>query len=147
FGVQTPPDLARAVQLVNVAALVLLCACALRLVPAEEREPWLWAAALAAVNPLAVLLQRKIWPPSVLPLFLVLLLAGWWRRDRRAGALLWGLTGALIGQIHLSGFFFAATLAAGTWLRRRTSAAWRYWIAGGVVGLLPLLPWLMCVAV
>src|SRR4051812_9558228 len=46
FAVQAPPDLARAVQLVNVAALVLLCGFALRRVAAAEREPWLWAAAL-----------------------------------------------------------------------------------------------------
>jgi 4-amino-4-deoxy-L-arabinose transferase-like glycosyltransferase len=146
FGAQSPPELARAVQLTNVAALVLLCVLALRLVPAAEREPWLWAVALAAVNPLTVLFHRKIWPPSVLPLFLVLLLAGWWRRERRGGALLWGLTGALIGQIHLSGIFFSATLAAGTWLRDRAGVAWRYWLTGAVLGAIPLLPWLACVA-
>ncbi len=142
FAVQSPPDLARAVQLLNVVALVLLCAVVLRWLPAAEREPWLWAAALAAVNPMAVLFQRKIWPPSVLPLFLVLLLAGWWRRERRGGALLWGLCGALIGQIHLSGFFFAAALAGGTLLRRRTGVVWSRWWAGTLLGAVPLMPWL-----
>src|SRR5262249_35004334 len=97
---QSPPDLARAVQGLNVRALVLLVGFALRVVPREEREFWLWGAALAAVNPVAVLFHRKIWPPSVLPLFTLVLLAGWWRRERRWGAFTWGLVGALVGQIH-----------------------------------------------
>src|SRR5579859_6552862 len=68
FAVTKPTDLARAVQIINIVALGLLAWFALRVVKREEREPWLWALALAAVNPLTVVFQRKIWPPSILPL-------------------------------------------------------------------------------
>src|SRR6185436_5974144 len=94
FGTQSPPDLGRAVQIVNTVALILLAVFALRLVPRPEREPWLWATALGAVNPLAVLFQRKIWSPSVFPFFTLIYLVGWWYRHDRWGALLWGFTGA-----------------------------------------------------
>src|SRR5262245_54244359 len=89
FNVQEPTDLARLAQLVNVAALLLLLLFIFRWVPAAEREQWLWAAALVAVNPVAVLLQRKIWNPSITPCFCVLMLMGWWRRDRHLGAFFW----------------------------------------------------------
>lgn len=140
-GAETPADLARAVQLVNVAALVLLIAFALRWVSPAERELWLWAAALAAVNPLAVLFQRKIWPPSVLPLLSVVLLMGWWGRHRRGGAFLWGLVGACLGQIHMAGFFFAAALAGWALAFDRRRVAWRGWLAGSGFGAIFLVPW------
>src|SRR2546423_1677523 len=71
-GAETPPELARVCQLVNIAAIALMLAFALRAVPRPEREAWLWAAALVSVNPLAVVLHRKIWPPSIVPLFVML---------------------------------------------------------------------------
>ena len=107
-GTDDPTQLARACQLVNIAAILLLVVFALRAVPRAERESWLWATALVCLNPLAVLMHRKIWPPSILPLFTMMLLVCWWYRDRRWGALAWGLAGAILGQIHPAGFFFAA---------------------------------------
>ena len=145
-GVGEPTGLARACQALNVAALFVLVAFALRWVDAEQREPWLWAAALASVNPLAVVFQRKIWPPSIFPLFSMLLLIGWWRRDRRAGAFACGLIGVILGQMHLSGFFFVAGLAVWALLFDRRRVAWLSWLAGSLCGLLPLLPWLADVA-
>src|SRR5580658_4871515 len=68
FGVRSPPDLAHAVSALNIAALVLFAAFALTQPGKGRREPWLWALALWAVNPAAVMLERKIWPPSVLPI-------------------------------------------------------------------------------
>jgi len=141
-GAYDPETLARAVQLLNVAALLLLIGFILRFVPAREREVWLWATALAALNPLVILYQRKIWPPSVLPLFSVVLLAGWQRRERAWGALTWGLIGACMGQIHLAGFFFAAGLAGWALLFDRQAVRWRYWFLGNVLAGLLLLPWL-----
>jgi hypothetical protein len=145
-GAHDPLALARAIQVGNVLALVLLVGFACRVVPRPEREPWLWAAALVAVNPLAVLFHRKIWPPSVLPLFTLALLTGWWHRDRRWGAFLWGLVGACVGQVHLSGFFFAAGVAGWAFLFDRPRVAWRSWLGGSVLGALPLLPWLHALA-
>jgi hypothetical protein len=145
-GAEDPPTLARAVQIVNVVALLLLVGFAFRHVPRAEREAWLWAAALVAVNPLAVLFQRKIWPPCALPLLTLAMLYGWWYRQRRGPAFLWGLIGVCLGQIHMSGFFFAggfvlwALLFDRPWRQR---VAWGSWFLGSVLGTLPMLPWLV----
>jgi hypothetical protein len=144
----TPPELAFGVMALNVAALALAFLFTLRTVDEPRREEWLWAIALVATNPFAVLLQRKIWAQSVLPLFVVLFWIGWWRRDRLWGAFGWGLVGALLGQIHMSGFFLAAAVFAWEQIEtRRTTpnaphARWRPWL----LGALPMLPWLAYLA-
>src|SRR5262245_32522494 len=137
-----PTDLARLVQLLSIAALVLLVWFALRVVPQAEREPWLWAIALAAVNPLTVLFQRKIWPPSILPIFCTIYLIAWFRRERGWAAFACGLVGACLGQIHLSGFFFVAGLILWLLLFDRRRMAWLWWLAGSIIGAMPMLPWL-----
>jgi hypothetical protein len=141
-GASDPPRLARMVQLANVAAIALLVPFALLLVRSEEREPWLWATALVAVNPLAVVLHRKIWPPSVFPIVSLAFLAAWWRRDRAGGSFAWGLVGAVLGQIEAAGYFFAAAFLLWTVIFDRRSIRWPAWIAGSVLGAMPLLPWL-----
>src|SRR5262249_27470875 len=110
-GAEDPPALTRAVQLANSLALVLLVAFVWRHVPPAQREAWLWAAALVAVNPMAVLFHRKLWPPCVLPLFSLAALWGWWLRGRPWPAFAWGLVGACLGQIHMAGFFFSGGFA------------------------------------
>src|SRR5262249_4320399 len=60
--INDPLALARAVQLLNVVAILLLAIFALKSVDRSERESWLWSVALVSVNPLAVLFSRKIWP-------------------------------------------------------------------------------------
>jgi hypothetical protein len=150
FRVQTPPELARAVQLTNVTALALAMLCAFVLVGRRERREWVWAIALACVNPFAVLFDRKIWAQSVLPLFCTIALIGWFRRGTRWGAFTWGIMGAWLGQIHMSGFFLSASMLIwtvfGGWARpddaERVSVRWRSWAAGSLVGTLTLLPWL-----
>lgn len=151
LNVQTPVDLARAVQLLNIAALGLLLFLSLKLLERPMTEALgrigLWAGAFAAVNPLAILYQRKIWAQSVLPLFSLCFLWAWSRRKGSGGAFTWGLIGACLGQIHMSGFFFAAAFAA--WsavleLRKRegSDTHWRGWFLGSVLGALPLIPWI-----
>jgi hypothetical protein len=140
-GCQDPTQLARGVQFLSLLAIAALIAFAVLLVPSKEREPWLWAAALAAVNPTAVLLQRKIWTPSVVPLFSLALLAGWWRRERFWGAFVWGLVGACLGQIHLGGFFLAAGFVLWAALFDRRRVAWGGWLLGSCLGAVPLVPW------
>jgi 4-amino-4-deoxy-L-arabinose transferase-like glycosyltransferase len=142
FDVHEPTELARAVQLVNVGAIVLLALFVWRCVPEAEREPWLWAVALLCVNPLAVVLHRKIWPQSILPIFSLMFLAGWWYRQRRGGAFLWGLIGALIGQVHMGGFLLAAGFVGWVLLFDRKGIRWRSWLVGSCLGALPLVPWL-----
>src|SRR6185369_7166542 len=106
-GAHDPVRLNIACMAANVAALGLLALFVARIVPAAEREPWWWAVSLVAVNPLAVLFHRKIWPPSVLPPVTVALLTAWWYRDRRLGAFAFGLIATLAAQIHPGAFFFA----------------------------------------
>jgi hypothetical protein len=139
---ETPPELARAVQLANCLALVLLVVFALRSIPRSEREPWLWAAALVAVNPLVVLFHRKLWPPCVLPLLTLAVLWAWRRRERFGYAFVWGLVGACLGQIHMAGFFFAGGFALWALLFDRRGVAWKGWLLGSILGALPMLPWL-----
>jgi hypothetical protein len=145
FGAHEPPDLGRAVMVTNSIAIAFLLLFALRRSEEEERPAWLWAAMLAAVNPGALQLQRKIWAQSILPLFSLATLYGWWNRHTRWGAFLWGLVGACLGQIHMSGFFFAAALALWTALFERSPAGpsprWRWWLLGSGVAAWPLIPW------
>lgn len=144
-GAKTPPELARGVQLLNILALALLAFFSLRLAPETERKPWFWATALAAVNPFAVLFQRKIWAQCTLPFFCVLFWIAWHYRKKRAGAFFWGLIGVCLGQIHMSGFFLAAGVFLWTLYRDR-QARWGFWIAGSLLGAVPLLPWLQYMA-
>jgi hypothetical protein len=142
FGVHTPVGLMRALALVAVAGIALVPVFAARFLPeGRERESWLWAFALATVNPFCVYVQRKLWPQPFLPLFAMLLLMGWCRRERRGGAFAWGVFGALLGQVHMSGFFLAGALTLWSAFGRG-KIRWKAWFAGSVLGALPLLPWL-----
>lgn len=140
FGAE-PPDLARGVAVGSLLALVGLLAFAWRCVPAGERESWVWAVAVAAVNPIAVLYHRKVWPPCVTPLLCLAGLVGYWHRDRRWGAALWGFVTAIVGQIHIVGFWFAAGLGLWAFLFDRRRTRWLAAVLGGAIGVLPMLPW------
>ncbi len=142
LGLHDPTAVDRIVEVANIAALVLLLVFALRWVPESEREPWLWATVLMALNPTAIVLSRKIWAQSLLPLFSSLVFMAWWFRRRWWAAFLWGLCGALLGQVHMSGFFFAAGLALWTALFDRRSVRWTPWLAGTLLGSVTLGPWL-----
>lgn len=142
-GAVVPPELARAVQALNCIALVALPLFAWRWVPERDREGWFWAAALWAVNPVAVILERKIWPPSVLPLFIVAMIAAWWQRRTLIGALLFGFLAILLAQIHLSVAFLAAAMALWALADDRSSLRWGPLLFGALLGALPALPWLL----
>lgn len=137
----TPLELARAVQLLNILALLLLAFFGLRLLTEPERITWFWATAFAAVNPFAVLLQRKIWAQSTLPFFCLLFWIAWHYRHKRGGAFFWGLLGVCLGQIHMSGFFLAAGVFIWTALYDRRTK-WVASLLGSLAGVIPLIPWL-----
>lgn len=139
--IETPLALTRAVQLLNVAAVFWLAVFAYRCVERSEREPWLWSVALVSVNPLAVLFSRKLWAQDCLPIFTIGMLLGWWCRGRWWGGFLWGLIGAVLGQIHLGGFFFSAAFVLCVALFDFRSTRWSAWSLGTVIGALPLAPW------
>jgi hypothetical protein len=136
-----PLALARAVEVINIVAIALLALFAATGVDRAEREPWLWSVVLVAVNPLSVLFSRKIWPPDIIPLFTLAMLAAWWHRKRWWGAFAWGVIGAVLGQIQLCGFFFAAAFFIATLIGDRRQVRWRAWLIGSILGALPLLPW------
>jgi hypothetical protein len=140
---ETPPDLAEAVQILNVVALVAFLAFVLSAVARREREPWLWALALWAVNPLAVIYERKIWPPSVLPIFVVGMLVGWWYRRHWLGSFCFALIAMVAGQIHPTGAFLGLVLLIWTLVDDRRAFRPTGLIAGAVVGFLPALTWAM----
>lgn len=143
--VSTPAGLTRA-----VAMFALLGHAMMLLVPRwivkdeNEKQTWLWAFVLAATNPILVFLERKIWAQSVLPFFQMGLILAWMRRDTRVGAFVWGVLSAIVGQIHMGGFFFAPMLALFTrLLSPKRPVRWGSWFAGGVFGTVPALPWLL----
>lgn len=151
-GAEDPVSLMRALAVLSWIGICLIVPFARScLKRAEDRETWLWAFALAMVNPFAIYYQRKLWPEPFFPLFSMLFLWGWWERDRLLGAVAWGFLGAWLGQIHMSGFFLAAGFLAWTILFGKsapgedgtaTRPRWIAWFAGSALGALPLLPWL-----
>jgi hypothetical protein len=140
-GATTPVELSRAVQGLNCLALGALALFARRFT-GDERRAWLWALCFAALAPTAILVQRKMWAQSVLPLLCMVLLAAWWRRRTFFGALAWAALALLIGQIHMTGFIFFAALTLWTLAFRRNTMDWRGWAVGTLLGGLTALPWL-----
>jgi hypothetical protein len=142
----TPTAMARVIVSLNMIGLCGFAVAVRAYLPPQERAPWLWGLALQAVSPYAIRLSRKIWPPSILTPLLLLLWISHRHRRSRWGAVAWGMIGALIGQVHLSGWFVAAGLAAGTavaeWRGRLVrSRSWRWWLVGTLLGLSIALPW------
>jgi hypothetical protein len=144
----TPEGLTRAVAVLAIGAHTAALLIPLKLVANEqERRAWIWAIVLTMTNPILVFLERKIWAQSVLPIFDVVMIAAWMRRDTRAGAFVWGFVGALVGQIHMAGFFFAPALALWTRLfGRGKRVSWIAWLAGSVAGALPAIGWVLYLA-
>ena len=146
FRIHDPVGLVRFVQLLNCAAMLGLAgllAFAARTGSARELlQGWAWAIALAAVNPYSIVMERKIWSQSVLPFFSVFLLGFWWKREKAWAAFGLGFLGMMLGQIHMSGFFYLAVLAGGLLVFTPKTTRWGWLIAGGFMGALPLVPWL-----
>jgi hypothetical protein len=129
------------VQLLNILGLLVLAFFSLHILLEPERISWCWATAFAAVNPFAILFQRKIWAQDTLPFFCVLLWIAWHYRHKRAGAFFWGLLGICLGQIHLSGFFLAAGVFLWTVIYDRRTQ-WSSWWLGSLLGIIPMISWL-----
>jgi hypothetical protein len=144
-GASTPAGLTRCVAMLGFLAHALLLVIPLRLVPDEkDREAWLWAIILAVTNPILLFLERKIWAQSVLPIFMTGIIIAWMRRDTRGGAFAWGALGAVIGQIHMAGFFFTPSLVVWTKLfSKEKKTSWVAWFIGSALGALPAIPWLL----
>ena len=122
--------------------------------PQKQQLTWLWGLAIASVNPMAILFSRKIWAQNILPPFCFLLFLGHQFRHRIWGAALWGLVGTIVGQIHMSGFFFQPILVGWTLWQERdrarlgnyksnlsTQTQWLSFTVASGLGLIPILPW------
>lgn len=142
FGITTPTQLVTIVGGLGALALGLFAWFARTRLSGADRETWYWALALFAVNPIAINYHRKIWTISILPIFCFLFIWAWFSRRKPAGAFFWGLVGALLGQIHMSGFPFALGVVLWTALVDRRSVVWKFWFLGSVVGTLPMLNWI-----
>jgi hypothetical protein len=113
--------------------------------PKEHRPLGMCGVALFAVTPLSVLFSRKIWAQDLLIVLVVPWLWGHRKRQTFAGALVWGCFGALLGQIHMSGFFAAAALLIVTIIQDRLRFHVIAWLLGSVLGSLTLVPWIQYV--
>ena len=143
FAIQSPEAAARMVAILGVAALVLAYWLGKKYWDPYHRDAWTWALCLAAVNPISVMFQRKIWAQSILPIFGMFLMWAWLERRKSVGAFFWGLMGAALGQIHMSGFFFAFAIWIGTliWDRDSFLKTWKAWALGSVLGSVAMIPW------
>ena len=156
-----PLHMVRWVMALNAGAIVAFAGFVLRHIPQKHQLTWLWGLAIASVNPMAILFSRKIWAQNILPPFCFLLFLGHQFRHRIWGAAMWGLVGTIVGQIHMSGFFFQPILVGWTLWQERDwarsigarvgdhksnmhSSPRTHWLSFTVasgLGLLPLLPW------
>ncbi len=145
----SPISMCRVVQVINILGILLFLAFALVKIGPEEREVWLWGIALASVNPLAVVFSRKIWAQDLLPFFAFWVILGNACRRKGWGAFLWGFAGAVIGQVHMSGFFFAAGLLVFTLSHdcyHKIRFQWKPWLVGALAGGVGIVPWAIYIA-
>lgn len=144
-----PVEMVRVVQWLNVLSLLGFVVLARRKLVGEEREVWLVGLALAAVSPLAVLFSRKIWAQDLLPAFVFVIVTAHMHRGKGWGAFVWGVAGALMGQVHMSGFFYAFGLFLLTVVHDRVNGLrfpWIAWLLGSALGALTMLPWVAFLA-
>jgi hypothetical protein len=141
--IQTPEGLALFVSLCFLAALLGAALWARIALAAKDRVLPYLALGLAAVNPYLVLYTRKPWAQSLLPVLLLPAWIGLSRRDRCWGAFLWSFAGTLMGQLHMSGFIWAAATGLGVLIdaSKRRSTRWAWVVAGGVAASCFMLPW------
>jgi hypothetical protein len=141
----TPTGMNQVIQWINALGLWALVLWVQRTWPKEQRALGLWGVALYAVTPLAVLFSRKIWAQDLLIVLVIPWLWGQRRRHTLIGAAVWGCFGALLGQIHMSGFFAAAALLIVTCAQDRLRWHLGGWLIGSVLGSLTLVPWVQYV--
>lgn len=138
----SPVAMTFAIALINTLGIWALALWVRHTWPREQQALGLWGVALFAVTPLSVLFSRKIWAQDVLIALVVPWLWGHRKRHSFAGAFVWGCFGALLGQIHMSGFFAAAALLIVTVFQERLRFNVVGWLLGSVLGSLTLLPWI-----
>jgi hypothetical protein len=135
--------LTQGVRALSVLALLAAAAFAWWRLRGDDQQIWLAGVLLAAVNPMEVVLQRKLWAQSILPIVAVVMLWLWMDRKRswRHAAGL-GAIAAIIAQIHPSGMFVVAALVAGAlWDQERRQVHWAAAAVGVAALAWPLYFW------
>lgn len=143
-GVSHPDTLTRVVSAMNFIAIALLFAFAIRRLDRNSkiREPFLWGTTLAAFSPIAAVLHRKLWAQSALPLFSAIFLITFMNRSRRWSAFFFGFIGLLLGQIHMSGFFYFAAFMLYLIYRRRSEPELKTVFLGALAATPFLFSWI-----
>lgn len=146
FHANSPITFNHYTQIANVFALLLLAFVARKAVKEDSsRAFWIGALALAAVNPMFVIQGRKMWHPAFMPLFSIVFYSAILNRGRPwMGAFLLGLFGVLMGQIHMSGFFFVAGVLAFLFFSGELKTlSFKRFFLGAAIGAIPMYTWLL----
>lgn len=141
----TPLFMAMGVQGLNVMALALMLYCA-----SQYEEPLknrlYWGLAVYAVSLMPVLFARKIWAQDLIPVFVAVMWWGYLKSKKGYALLLTGVFCAFAGQLHLSGFFYAAGFLTAMFIfKKLTQKQWVWLFAGIVPAAMPGIPWLQSV--
>jgi hypothetical protein len=142
FGITTPEGLSQAVATMSILAIGAIGIWAVAQLRGSDQDIWLAAGAIAAVNPIAIFLDRVIWAPSTLPLFAIVFWIAIWNRSHWWGSFLWGIFGACLGQFHLAGFFVSAAVLLWILLFKRCEPRWWAFAIGTAIAGWPIFPWL-----
>ena len=140
-----PLAMAKLVQIVNVISILFFLLFIYKKIDPGEKDTWFKGIVIASVSPLAILFSRKIWAQDLLPLFSFLIIFSNSYRNKGWGAFFWGFFGAMIGQVHMSGFFMALGLLLFTLVHdyfNKINFRWSYWLAGSLMGSIPMVPWI-----
>lgn len=150
FPVETIVDIARLPPVLSLLNFLVLALFARLALSERSRIFWYQALAVMAVNPFAIFLDRKLWHPSLLGIFVTGVFLSWLRRRSSLGSFFLGFFLLLPGQIHMSGFFLVLGffLYEFYWERWNTFRTIRLpaFFAGLSLSVLPMLPWLYWLA-
>jgi len=141
----TPVGMVQWVQWLNVLAILGALIAAFKLFQGEIKTLWMKTLLLMSVSPLPVLFSRKLWAQCVLPPLMFLFFFSYRKRMTQVGAFFWGFLGLVIGQIHLSGFFFTASVFLSFLIIERKNlreTKWGAWVFGNFLSLLLMIPWM-----
>lgn len=156
-----PITLSMSVAALSCAAFALAVWIGFRLwgsgkTPSSALSNWVWGLALLATHPIEIILQRKIWAQSVIPILMVtwfFCLYRWLedsessKRFRKIFAFFTGLFLLIPGQIHMPAFFFtASSIGVLGWIewkkgKKEFLKTVPAFSAGVALSLLPMIPW------
>ena len=142
---KTPLAMVTGVAFLNILAIICFFILGLYRKSLSEKKLILNTAALWAVSPLAIVFSRNIWAQDILAPFVILFVIGAYFRKNSWCAFLWGLFGAILGQIHMPGFFYAFGFFLFLIIldyRKGSIKHYRFWLLGSLLGALLLIPWI-----